>query len=308
VCVTTIRPVRHLPPASSPVLLRESLEFQSMANPWGIQAVGSSIVIMGWLLSPVLSFLVNKFFANLSLDTSRKLRKLEIDTIPSLKETMRKVEEQRMLGEVKGKGSESDLATLRKIEDDLKSALYEAEDILDLVDYHRIEKKVKGDGPSWISRAAGACITRCKGSWLFRRCIERIRSALLLCSKGFSWLGATLCRSGEQIPISQGPFNSNPVVQRLRAWSQSLDIKALCQSMQSWLAEKYVTACCYRDWSYEVVGIKTNKVPSDSRGQFVLALRSWWNFSCSPYVLQNTFLVLREAPFFKLLGQQYVED
>jgi len=263
---------------------------------------------MGWLLSPVLSFLVNKFFANLSLDTSRKLRKLEIDTIPSLKETMRKVEEQRMLGEVKGKGSESDLATLRKIEDDLKSALYEAEDILDLVDYHRIEKKVKGDGPSWISRAAGACITRSKGSWLFRRCIERIRSALLLCSKGFSWLGATLCRSGEQIPISQGPFNSNPVVQRLRAWSQSLDIKALCQSMQSWLAEKYVTACCYRDWSYEVVGIKTNKVPSDSRGQFVLALRSWWNFSCSPYVLQNTFLVLREAPFFKLLGQQYVED
>jgi len=99
---------------------------------------------MGWLLSPILSFLVNKFFANLSFDTSRKLRKLEIDTIPSLKETLTKVEEQRMVEAVKGKGSESNLVTLKKIENDLKSILYEAEDTLDLVDYHRIEKKVKG--------------------------------------------------------------------------------------------------------------------------------------------------------------------
>ena len=271
-CHYHIRPVRHLLAASSPVLLPENLAFQSMSNPWGIQAVGSSIVIIGWLLSPILSFLVNKFFANLSFDTSRKLRKLEIDTIPSLKETLTKVEEQRMVGAVKGKGSESNLVTLKKIENDLKSVLYEAEDILDLVDYHRIEKKVKGDGPSWISRAVGACITRCKGTWLFRRCIEGIRPALCQCAKGFCWLGATLCRSGEQIPISQGPFNSNPVVQRLRAWSQSLDIKALCQSMQKWLAETYVAACHYRDWSYEVVGInKTNKVSSDPRAQFMLA-------------------------------------
>jgi len=243
-----------------------------MANPWGIQAVGSSIVIIGWLLSPILSFLVNKFFANLSFDTSRKLRKLEIDTIPSLKETLTKVEEQRMVGAVKGKGSESNLVTLKKIENDLKSVLYEAEDILDLVDYHRIEKKVKGDGSSWISRAVGACITRCKGTWLFRRCIEGIRPALCQCAKGFCWLGATLCRSGEQIPISQRSSNSNPVMQRLRAWSQSLDIKALCQSMQKWLAETYVAAVHYRDGSYEVVGInKTNKVPSDPRAQFMLA-------------------------------------
>jgi len=239
-----------------------------MANPWGIQAVGSSIVIMGWLLSPILSFLVNKFFANLSFDTSRKLRKLEIDTIPSLKETLTKVEEQRMVGAVKGKGSESNLVTLKKIENDLKSVLYEAEDILDLVDYHRIEKKIKRDGSSWISRAAGACITRCKATWLFRRCIESIRPALLQGAKGFSWLGATLCRSGEQIPVSQRPSNSNPVMQKLRA----LDIKALCPSMQRWLAETYVAACHYRDWSYEVVGFnKTNKVPSDPRAQFVLA-------------------------------------
>ena len=56
------------------------------------------MVIMGWLLSLILSFLVSKFFVHLSFDRSRKLRKLEIDTIPSLKETLRKVEEQRMLG------------------------------------------------------------------------------------------------------------------------------------------------------------------------------------------------------------------
>jgi len=236
-------------------------------------------VVMGWMLSPILSFLVNKFFTNLSLDISRKLRKLEIDTIPSLKETLTKVEEQRMVEAVKGKGSESNLVALKKIENDLKSVLYEAEDILDLVDYHRIEKKVKGDGPSWISRAVGVCITRCKGTWLFRRCIEGIRPALCQCAKGFSWLAATLCRSGEQIPISQEPSNSNPVVQRLRAWSQSLDIKALCQSMQNWLAETYVAACHYRDWSYEVVGInKTNKEDDIAVDLFFLTIdgKSLW--------------------------------
>ncbi|KAG2564132.1 hypothetical protein PVAP13_8KG387615 [Panicum virgatum] len=230
-----------------------------MASPLQIAAGDWGFVVMGWMLSPILSFLVNKFFTNLSLDISRKLRKLEIDTIPSLKETLTKVEEQRMVGAVKGKGSESNLVTLKKIENDLKSILYEAEDTLDLVDYHRIEKKVKGDdGPSWISRAVGACITRCKG---------------------FCWLGATLCRSGEQIPISQRSSNSNPVMQRLRAWSQSLDIKALCQSMQKWLAEKYVAACHYRDWSYEVVGInKTNKEDDIAVDLFFLTIdgKSLW--------------------------------
>ena len=67
--------------------------------------------------------------------------------------------------------------------------------------------------------------------------------------------------------ISQRPSNSNPVMQKLHA----LDIKALCQSMKRWLAETYVAACHYRDWSYEVVGInKTYMVPSDPRAQFVL--------------------------------------
>ncbi|XP_039823564.1 putative disease resistance protein RGA3 isoform X2 [Panicum virgatum] len=272
-----------------------------MANPWGIQAVGSSIVIMGWLLSPILSFLVNKFFANLSFETSRKLRKLEIDTIPSLKETLTKVEEQRMVGAVKGKGSESNLVTLKKIENDLKSVLYEAEDILDLVDYHRIEKKVKGDGSSWISRAVGACITRCKGTWLFRRCIERIRTALLQCAMGFCWLGATLCRSGEQIPISQRSSNSKPVMQRLRAWSQSLDIKALCQSMQKWLAETYVAACHYRDWSYEAVGInKTNKKDDIAVDVFFLTIDGK-SLRKRIEDIENIFNDLKNSP---LLSQQ----
>ncbi|XP_039823557.1 putative disease resistance protein RGA3 isoform X3 [Panicum virgatum] len=250
-----------------------------MANPWGIEAVGSSIVIMGWLLSPVLSFLVNKFFANLSLDTSRKLRKLEIDTIPSLKETVRKVEEQRMLGEVKGKGSESDLAMLRKIENDLKSILHEAEDILDLVDYHRIEKKIKG---TWL---------------IFPRCIERIRAALLQCAKGLCWLGATLCRSGEQLPVSQRPSDSNPVMQKLRA----MDIKALCQSMMRWLAETYVAACHYRDLSYEVVGVnKTNKKDDIAVDVFFLTIDGK-SLRKRIEDIENIFNDLKNSP---LLSQQ----
>ncbi|CAO2145111.1 unnamed protein product [Urochloa humidicola] len=235
-----------------------------MANPWGIPAVGWGVVFMGWLLSPMFSLLWAKLFAYLASDTSRKLRVLEIDTIPSLKKMLRDVEQQRMEATTKDKGSVSDLATLKKIENDLKSALCEAEDILDLIDYYQIERKVLGDRSwDWVQHllsTAGACITRCKESWFVTRTETILRAAVLQCAKGLCWLWSTLWRSGgqqEQIPISQRP--SNPVVQKLRVWSQSLDIKALCRSMQRWLAKTYVDACFYRDWSYEVVGIKSNQ-------------------------------------------------
>ncbi|CAO1940411.1 unnamed protein product [Urochloa humidicola] len=332
-----------------------------MANPWGIPAVGWGVVFMGWLLSPMFSLLWAKLFAYLASDTSRKLRVLEIDTIPSLKKMLRDVEHQRMQRTTKETGSVSDLATLKKIETDLKSALCEAEDILDLLDYYRIERKVLGDR-SWVQRLlilAGACITRCKGSW-FGKCVESIGPTLLQCAevvgaavmcfarrvetigaavlqyaKQGSWfgsigaaalkcakgvgavgrwlqsigasvsnsIGAALRRSSERLrlPIFQRPSNSmlqrlrawsnsihlkalcvnmktwiiNTVVQKLHVWSQSLNIKALCRSMQNWLARTYADACYYRDWSYDVVGIKSNQKDDIAVDSFLPVIEGW---------------------------------
>ncbi|CAO2145107.1 unnamed protein product [Urochloa humidicola] len=235
-----------------------------MAKPLEIAAAGWCFTVMGWLLSPVFSLLWTKLFAYLASDTSRKLRSLEINTIPSLKKMLRDVEQQRMEATTKDMGSVSDLATLKKIENDLKSALCEAEDILDLIDYYRIERKVMGDRSwDWVQHllsTAGACITRCKESWFLTRIETILRAAVLQCTKRLSWLWSTLYRSRsgeqEQIPISQRPSNS--VVQRLCVWSQSIDIKTLCLFMKRWIIKTHAGACFYRDWSFEVVGIKSN--------------------------------------------------
>ncbi|CAN6373553.1 unnamed protein product [Urochloa humidicola] len=314
-----------------------------MANPLEIAAVGWCFTVMSWLLSPVFSLLWNKLFDYLSSDTSRKLRELETQSIPSLRQMLRDVEHQRMQRTTKEMGSVSDLATLKKIENDLKSALCEADDILDLIDYYRIERKVLGDRSTCINRipdpwlqcakvvgAAVMCFARRvesigaavlqyakQGSW-FGRCVDSIGAAALKCAKGVGavgrWLksigasvsnsiGAALRRSSERLrlPIFQRPSNSmlqrlrawsnsihlkalcvnmktwiiNTVVQKLHVWSQSLNIKALCRSMQNWLARTYADACYYRDWSYDVVGIKSNQKDDIAVDSFLPVIEGW---------------------------------
>ncbi|CAO2142820.1 unnamed protein product [Urochloa humidicola] len=156
-----------------------------------------------------------------------------------------------------------------------------------------------------------------QGSW-FGRCVDSIGAAALKCAKGVGavgrWLqsigasvsnsiGVALRRSSERLrlPIFQRPSNSmvqrlrawsnsidvkalclnmktwiiNAVVQKLRVWSQSLDVKALCRSMQSWLAKTYADACSYRDWSYEVVGIYSNQKDDIAVSSFLPVFEGW---------------------------------
>ncbi|CAL4991112.1 unnamed protein product [Urochloa decumbens] len=163
-----------------------------MASPLEMAAVGWCFTVMGWLLSPVFSLLWNKFFNYLVFDAPKKLRELEINTIQNLKQTLGDVEEQKMLRAGQGKGSRSDLETLDKLKKDLRSALYEAEDILDEIDYHRIERDLIGDRSSWVwvqylHSAARAFIARCNGSF-FGRWIDVIREVLLESTERLSWL------------------------------------------------------------------------------------------------------------------------
>lgn len=98
---------------------------------------------------------------------------------------------------VEDKGPRSDLEAITKMEEDLKSAWYEAQDIMDTVEYHRIEQRVLGHTSSWVWRrlaAAAACIDRCfRRSWLWLgRRIDITRAALLQYAQRFYQRGRSI--------------------------------------------------------------------------------------------------------------------
>ncbi|KAF8772832.1 hypothetical protein HU200_005216 [Digitaria exilis] len=210
-------------------------EQHCMEQTWVIAGLGWGVAVIGWLLPPTVSLLLNRFFPRPAYDdTSRKLRDLEIYTIPKLKLTLREVEEQRMLRAAKDKGSESDLMTLGQLTKDLKSALYEAEDILDLVDYHRVERNFsRGAEPHGSSCQPGApapppqVITRA----LVLQCARR-----WYCQLG-QFRGAT---SGALLPISDSTSISG--LHRIRGWSRQLvvNITNSFRPVHMWLTDAVV--------------------------------------------------------------------
>jgi len=141
---------------------------------------GVALAAVGWWLSPILTFLLNKLLAYL-YDASNELIKMRCGTMPRLKFTLDQVLEQRMLLELSERQPEnSKVNDLDALLRDLKNALYEAEDIFDLIDYHRIEKEVGNDTKtSWLQ-------------WCWQRIYEGIRerSAPLLqrVKQGLCWL------------------------------------------------------------------------------------------------------------------------
>jgi hypothetical protein len=103
----------------------------AIAVGWGLQAVG-------WIASPIMSEIFKKGSSFLGFDASKKLKELEPKVL-LLQRVMEAVEES------------PDRPRLEQLFKDLKSAFYEAEDILDDVEYHRLKKqiqdgKLKSDG------------------------------------------------------------------------------------------------------------------------------------------------------------------
>nr|UBY07409.1 NBS-LRR disease resistance protein [Dasypyrum villosum] len=99
---------------------------------WGMKAVG-------WVASPVISDLFQKCSSFIDFDTSQNLRQLQ-PKILLLERLMAMAE------------NSTHRVRLQQLFEDLKSAFYEAEDILDDFDYHRLEKQVQdyklnSDGP-----------------------------------------------------------------------------------------------------------------------------------------------------------------
>ncbi|VAI93112.1 unnamed protein product [Triticum turgidum subsp. durum] len=99
----------------------------SAAVGWGVSAVG-------WLASPIIPRLLNKAFALLDFNATEKLKIVDIQVLQLLR-VMEVVDESTYR------------VRLEPLLDKLKSAIYEAEDILDSIEYQRLKKQIE-DGKS----------------------------------------------------------------------------------------------------------------------------------------------------------------
>uniref|UniRef100_A0A0D3HPY5 AAA+ ATPase domain-containing protein n=1 Tax=Oryza barthii TaxID=65489 RepID=A0A0D3HPY5_9ORYZ len=104
-----------------------------MADPVTVSAaVGWGISAVGWVVSPIITNLINKGFSYLDLGSrgrSAKLNELE-NKVSELRRVLEAVEESSVRDR------------LEPLLDRLKSAFYEAEDILDDVEYYHLERQI----------------------------------------------------------------------------------------------------------------------------------------------------------------------
>jgi hypothetical protein len=97
-----------------------------------VAAVGWAISALGWIASPVTTGLLSDGFALLGFHESEKLRDLEARLLPQL----------AMLREQAERIPPAQRAHLQLWASRLRAAFYDAEDILDVADYHRLQDQV----------------------------------------------------------------------------------------------------------------------------------------------------------------------
>ncbi|KAF0896432.1 hypothetical protein E2562_024301 [Oryza meyeriana var. granulata] len=116
-----------------------------MADPVTIgAAVGWGMKAAGWVVSPIISNLVKEGFSYLGFDTSEKLRQLEL-----------KVLQLELMLQLEAAQIYPHRIRLDPLLKNLKSAFYEAEDILDEVEYHRLKRQIQShpcNKRSWVCK------------------------------------------------------------------------------------------------------------------------------------------------------------
>jgi len=100
-------------------------------DPVSIAAIGWGISTAGWLVSPIISKLLNKSLSYLGSRSSDRLKKLDSKLL-RLKHMAEKVE---------ASSSSPQFAKLDNWTKKLKSAFYDVEDILDAIDYHHLKTR-----------------------------------------------------------------------------------------------------------------------------------------------------------------------
>ncbi|XP_052151750.1 putative disease resistance RPP13-like protein 1 [Oryza glaberrima] len=97
-----------------------------------LAGVGWALSIAGWIASPTTTRLLREGYSLLGFDESEKLRDMETRILPQLASMLKQVE----------RVPPGQRACLEDWSKRLRSAFYDAEDILDVADYHRLEKQI----------------------------------------------------------------------------------------------------------------------------------------------------------------------
>jgi len=112
-------------------------------DPVSIAAIGWGISTAGWLVSPIISKLLNKSLSCLGSRSSDRLKKLDSKLL-RLKHMAEKVE---------ASSSSPQFAKLDNWTKKLKSAFYDVEDIIDAIDYHHLKTRAVHRSPKPTKQA-----------------------------------------------------------------------------------------------------------------------------------------------------------
>lgn len=238
----------------SSIIRSVPLKQHSMAatTSWDVAAAGW-VIVLGWLLLPVIAFLLRKFLSFLGFDASMKLLELEISIIPELQQMMQAVDQERMMQRAE-KLKKPEVATLDKIAAMLRYAREEAEDIFD----DAKEKIVSGDILYGAVQTCSDCFNRRSlgitgiirnGSSRLLQCTQSISTLFRLFRRMHAYLFSTSCYAHRTAP-------SNYSGRWFCCLCSSYDLFTnCCRSMFYWIVRTIDFARFYRDWSYDVVGI-----------------------------------------------------
>uniref|UniRef100_A0A0D9XVC2 Uncharacterized protein n=1 Tax=Leersia perrieri TaxID=77586 RepID=A0A0D9XVC2_9ORYZ len=242
-----------------------------MANPWRIAAWGSCTTIVGWLLSPIITLLVNRLFSYL-LDASLKIQELEIQLVPKLEQMLRKIEEERMHRKAKkDRSAVQDLDVMVK---------------LDIIGDDDDEPHCSSNWHQHIDKAIHYCKTSSLGGWI-TNLLERAQSLYR----------SIHSRSAALLPISCSRCCGSASVylpERLNCFSWHFDFVSGCQSLFTWTVN-----WIERDWFYDTIGITATgyQLEDGAAVYSFLPAIARWELRKGIEKIENTVTNVEKSPY-----------
>ncbi|CAN6247836.1 unnamed protein product [Urochloa humidicola] len=208
----------------------------------GVAAVGWSISTAGWVMSPITTKVLQEGFALLGFDESEKLWDLEARVLPRLALMMERAE--RIPPERR--------VRVEQWAARLRSAIYDAEDVVDVTDYHRLERKANPQSIIQLSIGRMHQIVKGKGTKL-RRILEKLEKIIV--------------EGSQFLPELTGAINNNydainPTNQAVKVVTTSSALPDVvfgrdneCAEIVRMLREEPDDASSHANQCYSVIGI-----------------------------------------------------
>ncbi|CAM0958813.1 unnamed protein product [Alopecurus aequalis] len=289
-----------------------------MATAWDVASAGWAIIVLGWLLSPIITLLLPKILSRLGgSDASKKLRELEMHIIPELEKTLRAVDQERMMD--RRNKAKSVLSTLDKMAGMLRHARHEAEDIFD--DYHDTESRRSRSCWNILSTAMEACNRTCL--WIARSGLARLLhkseepvlvNSTAVTSDDPAAVAIDITASDEQaVPVDTPSVldeQALPVATPSDSSRSSFHVfKNRCRSIFYCLVDAFEAACFYRNWSYEAVGITDNQNQENATAldSLVTAI-SRWSLKRRIQNVESTVSEVKKSPLLGVASKSAPED